>query len=309
MSTKTLAYVAIVCTMLLSMALACSRTGELATCEECTKSDCQFCRSSGRCVTSTASCSGTVETCQGSDINVGAISGAVISVIVFGIIGFTLVFCFMRSRRRARDRRDDSSEYDSEYDSESGRSRGRRGARTSGAISGRRGRNSRKGSGRGGRHARETGRHSRKGRHEPKSSRGSRSRSRSKSRGRGRGGKGSRKGHTTPPPSLTSDSSEIAQNRKNLLDDEAELKRVTKAAFRKYDTDKSGKLSKEQTRMAADRVCDKASVPRFTEDEFNEFFAQIDTDGNGELDRVEFKGFVTMAVEAGVDLSGYSSSL
>eukprot|EP00030_Apusomonadida_sp_AF-17_P004328 a509173_683.p1 GENE.a509173_683~~a509173_683.p1 ORF type:complete len:260 (+),score=87.33 a509173_683:35-781(+) len=96
---------------------------------------------------------------------------------------------------------------------------------------------------------------------------------------------------------------------KAMLSDPEALKLTTKRAFRRFDVNKDGVLSKDEVREAADYVCLKGKLPPFTAKEFDAFFAELDVDSNGKVDRKEFHSLVRMALESGVELSGESSDL
>merc|ERR1711916_261194 len=125
-----------------------------------------------------------------------------------------------------------------------------------------------------------------------------------------KGGSGSRKGGSKKGGSKKGGSKAKEEaKKKEVLEDEDELKRITKAAFKKYDKAGTGYLDKNMVRIATDRVCDKAEFPRFSQNEFEDFFQRLDENNDGKVSRKEFHEFIKMAVEAGVDISGYSSSL
>lgn len=95
----------------------------------------------------------------------------------------------------------------------------------------------------------------------------------------------------------------IKQARKSAAENPLEVRKRCKAAFAKFDSDKSGHLSKPEVVLAVAFVAKKLELPAFSDEEIDEIFADFDEDSNGTLSESEFVKFFKMALEAGLDLS------
>merc|ERR1711916_382227 len=83
-----------------------TRDGAAGDCKTCIDAGCSFCESSNRCIdpsSSSSTCSGSLETkCEEDTVDVGAIEGSTVGVLVVVAIISVIIFCIFRSRARKK---------------------------------------------------------------------------------------------------------------------------------------------------------------------------------------------------------------
>ena len=131
----------------------------------------------------------------------------------------------------------------------------------------------------------------------------------SESSSSGRAARGKKKGKSSGKKSgklaKGSDASAILAN-------PVRLKQVAGKAFKKFDKSKTGVLSKAEVERATRKMFGDLGIEELESDEFDDLYAVIDADDNGELDSKEFKSLMQMVLEAAAHVStestDYSSS-
>ena len=63
--------------------------------------------------------------------------------------------------------------------------------------------------------------------------------------------------------------------------------------FQKYDVDRSGVLEKRECLNVVNDILTQKDLPRASIAQFNRYFAEVDTNGDGILSREEMTKFVT----------------
>ena len=79
---------------------------------------------------------------------------------------------------------------------------------------------------------------------------------------------------------------------REILNDESKLNQVTKAAFDEVDTDRSGKIDKDELDKLIKIVCKDMEIEPPSHEDCLEVFNHLDIDKSGKIDFNEFKIFI-----------------
>ena len=82
-----------------------------------------------------------------------------------------------------------------------------------------------------------------------------------------------------------------------LLNDKDKLEKVVKVFFDFVDTDKSGKIQKEEFSKLLTILCDDIGIEYLTREEVDLLFAKLDEDGSGTIELEEVNGWVKQLFE------------
>lgn len=92
--------------------------------------------------------------------------------------------------------------------------------------------------------------------------------------------------------------SEPSQDIQKILDDEDLLTQVTEKMFNAVDADHSGSIEKRELKTAMRSIARQAGIDLPTDEQVNEALTQLDLDGSGTIDVLEFKELVRQLLEA-----------
>jgi Ca2+-binding EF-hand superfamily protein len=79
---------------------------------------------------------------------------------------------------------------------------------------------------------------------------------------------------------------------RDILNDENKLNQVVRAAFDQVDTDRSGKIDKDELDKVIEIVCQDMGAQPPTHEETMEVFNHLDTDKSGKIEFNEFKTLI-----------------
>ena len=85
---------------------------------------------------------------------------------------------------------------------------------------------------------------------------------------------------------------------REIINDPAKLREVTKAAFDQVDTDNSGKIDKNELKRGLTLVAGEAGFPAPTDAAIDAAMNALDTDRSGTIELAEFEVLIRELLEA-----------
>lgn len=90
----------------------------------------------------------------------------------------------------------------------------------------------------------------------------------------------------------------MADQLRAILNDDAQLTEATNSAFANVDTNKSGKISFAELKVALVQIATDFNRPIPSEDQILQTFTNLDTDSSNDIDATEFKVYVRTFLES-----------
>ncbi|OMJ84033.1 hypothetical protein SteCoe_14901 [Stentor coeruleus] len=88
------------------------------------------------------------------------------------------------------------------------------------------------------------------------------------------------------------------QDIQKILDDEDLLAQVSEKMFNAVDADHSGSIEKKELKTAMRTIARQVGIDLPTDEQVNEALIQLDIDGSGNIDLIEFKELIRQLLEA-----------
>ena len=93
----------------------------------------------------------------------------------------------------------------------------------------------------------------------------------------------------------------MAQEIEALINNEEALLQISKAAFDKFDTDKSGEIDQNELEAVMKDVSKDLKIDPPSKDEVKKFLDMLDTDKSGKVDVKEFSAFIKLILQAALE--------
>ena len=93
----------------------------------------------------------------------------------------------------------------------------------------------------------------------------------------------------------------MAEELEALINNDEAIAQISKIAFDKFDTDKSGEIDVNELEAVMKDVSKDLKIDPPSKDEVKQFLDMLDTDKSGKIDVKEFSAFIKLILKAALE--------